>query len=271
MARLRVLVADDNPAQRKRLVNILEHSDRTQIIYAAENGVDALRAIEDLRPDAVVTDMVMPKLDGFGLLERVSAMPAAHRPVMIALSALGRDDFIARAVQLGVSDYLIKPVEDAVLLERICTLCGGPGKPASVKAAPPTPPVEHRLQAEEGAHPRREELAQYAMRLLMQLGMPAHLLGCLYLTEAVVLTVQEPGQINHIIRDLYPAVAQRCGSTPARVERAIRNAINITWDRGGGAAFSKLMGLAGPEAAHKPTSGELIAQLAARIRFHETR
>lgn len=114
-------------------------------------------------------------------------------------------------------------------------------------------------------------MTKYAALLLMQLGMPAHLSGYQYMLQAIVLTVQTPALISHVTHELYPRIAALCDATPSRVERAIRNAVTITWERGGGTVFNRLLGRNAAAPALKPANSELIAQLAARIRMKDVR
>lgn len=276
MQPIRLLIVEDNAMQRELYVDLLQPYPEIDVVCTAGNGSDALQDIRQLQPDVVLFDMVMPHMDGFALLDSIHQMNLPHPPAMIALTSLGRDDFIARAVALGVDDYLIKPVDAQQLAKRIIDihqgfdLAGRQQTPimqaASPVAANPAAAVQYESQPEALS---ADTIRKYAAMLLMQLDMPAHLHGYQYLLEALVIAVQTPNMVTHLTSQLYPAIAKQCGASASRVERSIRNAIAITWDRGGGAALNKILNRTGAMPAEKPTNGELIAQLAARIRMKE--
>lgn len=271
MPPIRLLIVEDNTLQRELYIATLEPWPEIQVISAVSNGMDALQSIQQLQPDVVLFDVVMPQMDGFGLLDRINRMDAALRPSMIALTSLGRDDFVARAVNLGVDDYLIKPVDPEQLAQRIIVQ-HQLRQSRQTPAAPVTRPAALPLSPDPISDALTDEpLRKYTAVLLMQLGLPAHLNGYRYLTEAIIAVIQSPQLVNRVTTALYPAIAASCGTTPSRVERSIRNAVSITWDRGGGTALNKILGRTTARPADKPSNSELIAQLAARIRVKEGR
>lgn len=251
MEPVRILVAEDNAVQRERLVDSLNHQPGLRVVGAAENGIEAIRMIRERLPSVVVCDMVMPQMDGFAVLEEIAHMEEAQRPRVIALTALSRDDFITRAMNLGVSYYMVKPVDPAFLAQRILSLAGRPVVRTPVRAVR-----------------RQEESAEQTVaRMLLHLGVPVHLSGYRFLLRSVLLVLEDPEMLGGITHTLYPAVAGYYNTTASRVERAIRHAINMTWARSGAANFESTLKCRAFAIDDKPTNCELIALLAERARL----
>ena len=250
---IRVLIAEDNPFQLEMLKESLSGQDDIEIAGTASNGMVALNMIRDLHPQVLVCDLVMPLMDGFALIDKLDG---ENRPLIIALSILGREDFVKRAIQMGVNDYLIKPTNGAVLADRIRSLVhsGVARQPAA---------------AQETAKPEKAApaTAKLVTSLLMQLGVPANLTGYSYLHAAIIIAVDSPEVVHQLTQSLYPVIAEQFQTTSSSVERAIRHAVTSAWDRGAAEAYHRLLGRTGPMMHDKPTNRELIAQLAERVRI----
>lgn len=254
---IRVLIAEDNPFQLEMLRESLTGQDEIEIVGTAGNGMVALDMIRDLHPQVLVCDLVMPLMDGFALIDKLDG---ENRPLIIALSILGREDFVKRAIQMGVNDYLIKPTNGAVLADRIRSLVhsGTAKQPAASPAA-----------TQETAKPEKAApaTAKFVTSLLMQLGVPANLTGYSYLHAAIIIAVDSPEVVHQLTQSLYPVIAEQFQTTSSSVERAIRHAVTSAWDRGAAEAYHRLLGRTGPMMHDKPTNRELIAQLAERVRI----
>ncbi len=246
MEPVRVLVAEDNQEQRETLVKELARCPGVRVVGVAKNGVEAIRLMRERLPTVVVCDMIMPQLDGFAVLEAVARMEGRQRPRVIALTALSRDDFITRAMNLGVSHYMLKPVDMDVLVEQIMRLAGREMHPGQ--------------QVEETAE-------QAVARLLLGMGIPVHLSGYRFLLCSALLVMKKPDYLARITNMLYPAVAQCFDTTASCVERSIRHAINMTWQRGGAAAFADVLNCRVFSENDKPTNCELIALISERMRL----
>lgn len=247
MEPVRVLVAEDDQEQREALVRALNRCPGLCVVGAAGNGVEAIRMMRDRLPGVVVCDMVMPQLDGFAVLEAVNRMEEKYRPKVIALTALSRDDFIARAMALGVAYYMIKPVDMAVLFQQILRLTG--------------------QEAQHHAQETEKTAEQVVADMLLDMGVPVHLSGYRFLLRSALLALEAPELLSCITGTLYPAVARLFGTTASCVERSIRHAINTTWQRGGAAAFANVMKCRIFSENDKPTNCELIALIAERVRL----
>ncbi|MGN0779136.1 MAG: sporulation transcription factor Spo0A [Aristaeellaceae bacterium] len=259
MEPIRILVVDDMPSQRMQLIRALAPDERMNVVGEASDGQEALALLPVLHPQVVISDMVMPRMDGFVLLERLMELPEEQRPAFIAHTALCRDDFIMRAIGMGAAYYMLKPANVQKLTEQIIHAVG----------AGPVPSAPHH--APQSMEEDRERLEKYVTSLLLQLGVPAHMNGYKFLREAIVIAVNRPEVLDCVTRELYPAIAQQCDSTASRVERSIRHAIAVTWERTGSKVFNKVLGRYASGSGERPANCEFIAMMAERIRIHLSR
>lgn len=255
MELIRVLIAEDNALQRGLLIDGLDGQSGIQIIGAATNGQEAFDMIQELRPQVLLLDMVLPLMDGYGLLEKLQTLLPEQRPAVIATTSLGRDDFITRAMELNVAYYMVKPLDIPFLIRQILS-CVHRAAPAS---APPPP-------AEEP-----EDVERMVTTMLMQIGVPPHLSGYKFIRAALLLVIDRPELFSGLTRTLYPEIARQFGTTASCVERAIRHAISLTWDRGGSENYRRLLGRQASIIGDKPTNSEFLAQVGEGIRLRRGR
>ena len=250
MNTIRAVIVDDNDELRNSMTQYLSAQKDISIVGEAANGQDALKMIQEKQPDVVLLDMIMPALDGFGVLTQLQRLNADQRPYVIAVTALGRDDFIRRAVDLGAVYYMIKPIDLPVLLDRIREVARGglPDSPPSAALGGPALSLDDRLS-----------------NLFLGMGIPAHIKGYQYLREAIKQVIANPGMINGITKELYPAIAHRFGTSSSKVERAIRHAIEVAWSRGRVDTLNKAFGCSVAQPDDKPTNGEFIALMADKL------
>ena len=256
---IRVILAEDNEELRQAMADYLHNQEGMEIIAQAGTGVEALRAMVEHEADVLLLDMIMPNTDGFGVLRLMQSMPLAKRPRVIAVTALGRDDFVRRAVALGVDYYLIKPVEMNVLVQHIYDVVRGEqelymaaDKDVTQKALPGAT-LEDKLS-----------------NLFLTLGIPAHIKGYQFLREAIRLVLKKPDMIGGITKELYPTIARRFGTTSSKVERAIRHAIEVAWGRGRVDALNQAFGCRVVYQDVKPTNGEFIALIADKLKMDKS-
>ncbi len=253
MTVIRAAIVDDNDELRNAMNQYLQTQKDISIVGEAANGQDALKMIQDKQPDVVLLDMIMPMLDGFGVLTQLQRAPLDKRPRVIAVTALGRDDFIRRAVELGVMYYMIKPVELPVLVDRI----------REVAANQPAAPLEP-------LYAPGQNLDDRISNIFLAMGIPAHIKGYQYLREAIKLVIEKPEMIGGITKELYPAIARRFSTTSSKVERAIRHAIEVAWSRGRVDTLNKAFGCDVAQPDDKPTNGEFIALIADKLSMEYT-
>ncbi|MBQ4266091.1 MAG: sporulation transcription factor Spo0A [Clostridia bacterium] len=259
MEKVRVVVADDNLQLQSMITEYLNQQSGIEVVGAASNGIEAVRLVQEKKPDVLVCDMIMPQMDGYGVLESLAAMKLAQRPGVIALTALGRDDFITRAINLGACYYMVKPFDFSVLTQRVLEAAGENERAAAIG-----------LQMREEACTNADNLEERIANLFLTVGIPAHIKGYQYLREAVKMVIENPDLMGRITKELYPGIAHRFGTTSSKVERAIRHAIEVAWNRGRIEALDEAFGRNVCSLDDKPTNGEFIALVSDRLRIKES-
>jgi len=247
MKKPKVLVVDDNVSYCNSLVRELADTEMFEV-QAVYDGLSALRECEQSHPDAMVLDMVMPSIDGLDVLNTLREK--GIRVNTIAMSLPVGDEFISRALALGARYYMTKPINARALAERLYDT-------AATAAGEVAPQVE-RVKVNRA-------LDERLSNIFITVGIPAHIKGYHYLREAVKLTVETPDIINSITKRLYPAVAARFATSPSKVERAIRHAIEVAWNKGKIENVNHIFGIKVYSANEKPTNGEFIALVADKL------
>lgn len=254
MEEIRVMLVDDNAELRKCVRDFVNKQEDMTVTAECANGLEALEQLGKSRADVVVLDIIMPQMDGYSFMEEVRRQQPEHAPQMIVVSALGRDDFITRAVEAGARFYMIKPFETAALVSRIREVCGQTAAPEGLRVMGPG---------------REPSLDEKLAGLFLTIGIPAHIKGYQFLREAVKMVVENPDVINRITKELYPGIARRFGTSASKVERAIRHAIEVAWSRGRIDTLNKAFGCKVAVREDKPTNGEFIAMIADKMALEQ--
>jgi two-component system response regulator (stage 0 sporulation protein A) len=236
----KVIVADANDSFRAMLRSTIDKSGDFTVIAAVGDGKSALQQVRDLNPDLLLLDVVLPELDGFGVLEQIQKEELGVRCIMV--SSFFTEQVVGEALEKGAAYFMPKPFENGALLERMRGVC----KPAQ--------PV---------VHPKN--LKNAVTDIIHEIGVPAHIKGYQYLREAILIAVDDMDVINAVTKVLYPEVARRFSTSPSRVERAIRHAIEVAWDRGDLETLQKFFGYTVSNTKGKPTNSEFIAMIADRL------
>ena len=239
-----VLLADANEEFRTLVRKIIDETEEFSVVGSVGDGTEALRLAREEAPDLILMDVVLPGLDGFGVLKQLREQEGKV-PKVILISAFCSDSVVSEAVDLGASYFLTKPVEENALLDRMRALFS--------RGAP----VEE--------HPA--ELKNLVTSVIHEIGVPAHIKGYQFLRDAILLTMNEPEYINAVTKRLYPEIAKRNGTTASRVERAIRHAIEVAWDRGDVDTLTSYFGYTIHNLRGKPTNSEFIAMIADKMRL----
>ena len=251
MQKMRVLIVDDNREFVSLLKEYLEKQDDIEVAGVAYNGVEALQAIEATDPDVVVLDIIMPYLDGIGVLERMDKQALEKKPKVVMLTAFGQESITHRVLELGADYYILKPFDLNILTDRLRQLF-------REDAANPKPPAVRDKDRGQDAK---------VTAMMHELGIPAHIKGYHYLRDAIVMVVDRVDLLSKITKELYPTIAQKYLTTPSRVERAIRHAIEVAWDRGNMDFIQRVFGHTISQEKGKPTKSEFIAMVADRLRL----
>ena len=239
-----VVLADANEEFRTMLRQHMEAAGEFLVVGSTDSGEVALDMVKRLRPQLLVTDVVLPGLDGFGLLRQMNQL-SGEQPRCIVVSSFCNRRTVAQAMEMGVYFFLPKPVNEESLLE----LMRQASTPEQ-EEAPFAPALEGMVTA-----------------IIHEIGVPAHIKGYQYLREAIMIAVNDMDVINAVTKVLYPEVAKRFCTTPSRVERAIRHAIEVAWDRGDIETLQKYFGYTVNSAKGKPTNSEFIAMIADRLQL----
>lgn len=248
----RILIADANPDFCKLLTEMVNAEDDMEIIGTAMDGYEALTMMAEQRPDMLLLELVLPKLDGLEVLRRLPETGASAH--IIVLSGFFNGKVVADCSTHGADYFMPKPCDIPALLGRIRELCG------KEDTAAPAAGFDCRPSAAENQ--QDINLEAVVTDIIHEIGVPAHIKGYQYLREAIILTINNMEMINAVTKVLYPEVARKFGTTPSRVERAIRHAIEVAWDRGDIETLQKFFGYTVSNIKGKPTNSEFIAMIA---------
>lgn len=260
--KIKIIIADDNLEFVTTFAKYLNEEEDMEVISVARDGLEAYDKIIELKPDVALLDVIMPNLDGIGVLEKLKE--AEVMPTCIMLSAVGQDMITKRALTLGAEYYIVKPFEVDLLIKRIRDLKSrNMGKEYSfirkeIKQTyinlDNTKPVENNLEA-------------LVTNMIHEIGVPAHIKGYQYLRDGIIMVIQDLDVLNQITKQLYPDLAKKHKTTPSRVERAIRHAIEVAWNRGRVDIMESVFGYTVDANKGKPTNSEFIAMIADKLRL----
>ncbi|HOV78788.1 MAG TPA: sporulation transcription factor Spo0A [Bacillota bacterium] len=247
---IKLLIADDNREFCELLKEFITQQEDFDLLGVSYNGLEALQMIQESNPDVVVLDIIMPHLDGIGVLEKlVAGNPGNNRPKIIMLTAFGQESVTQKAVELGADYYILKPFDFNVLATRIRQLADG-------------------VNVSQYITPSRPKNLDVAVtNIIHEMGVPAHIKGYHYLRDAILMVINEVNLLGAVTKELYPMIAQKFQTTPSRVERAIRHAIELAWDRGNVEMMTKFFGYTINLERGKPTNSEFIAMVADKLRI----
>ena len=247
--KIKVLVADPSDDYRAMVTGQLKTEPDTELVGSTGDGLEALRLAQECRPDVVILDILLANLDGMDVMRRLGEKGV--RTACIMVSSFHRDSIVAEAAGLGVSYFMLKPFNLGTLMEKVRQVSG-----KSVQSFGAVTQIPARQE---------QSLEGVVTEVIHEIGVPAHIKGYKYLREAIMLTVCDMEIINAVTKVLYPEVAKRFSTTPSRVERAIRHAIEVAWDRGDLEVLQKFFGYTVSNIKGKPTNSEFIAMIADRL------
>ncbi|QFT89730.1 Stage 0 sporulation protein A [Bacillus sp. THAF10] len=258
--KIKVCIVDDN----RELVGLLEEyisaQEDMEVVGIAHNGQECLQLLQDKSPDVLVLDIIMPHLDGLGVLEKMRSLNLDKSPNVIMLTAFGQEDVTKKAVDLGASYFILKPFDMENLVSNIRQVSGK------------SSPILKRTGASSsirssGSESKGKNLDANITSIIHEIGVPAHIKGYLYLREAISMVYNDIELLGSITKVLYPDIAKKYNTTASRVERAIRHAIEVAWSRGNIDSISSLFGYTVSMSKAKPTNSEFIAMVADKLRL----
>lgn len=248
-AAIRLGVAEDSQDFLSILKEFLEQFDDITVVATATDGVEAISMLENNTIDLLLLDMIMPKLDGIGVLEKIRQW--SSRPRIIIFSAFGHEDMTRKAVELGADYFIIKPFDLQVLARRIREIAG----------------AAHYGHERPMMESTELEIEREVTQILHKLRIPPHFKGYTYLREAILRCVADPSLVNEVTKKLYPQIATKFETTRHRVERSMRFAIETASERGELDYLYQIMGYTVDEKKGKPTNASFIAKIADQIRL----
>ncbi|MCI7321837.1 MAG: sporulation transcription factor Spo0A [Lachnospiraceae bacterium] len=258
MGKLNVAIADDNEITRELLGEIVASDEELQLIGTAKDGEEACHLIKEKEPDVVLLDIVMPKLDGIGVLDRIREdQTLKNRPSFLMVSAVSNERVTEDVFSRGADYFIMKPFNNGIILDRIKTVIRR-------KNAKEMRKLEGIDKAEAYS---MQTLEEDVTEMIHEVGVPAHIKGYQYLREAIIMCVNNMDMLNSITKILYPSIAKKFQTTPSRVERAIRHAIEVAWSRGKMDTLDDLFGYTISNGKGKPTNSEFIALITDKIRL----
>ena len=251
--RIKLLIANDSTEFRSDAGRVFENSG-LEVSYAPKDGMKLLDKIETTCPNVVLSNLFMPRLDGIGVMKAVRTKMPDSQPLFIIVSSFTSPTLEREVMMSGAAYFAIAPYDAADLADRIMQLCSMSGmKFPQMQPAPAGEEPSLKIQVTE---------------ILHQIGVPAHIKGYHYLRDSIIMAIETPDIINSVTKQLYPGVAKRYNTTASRVERAIRHAIEVAWDRGDVDVLNSYFGYTIHNTRGKPTNSEFIAMISDRLRLH---
>ena len=245
MEKIKLYIADSSDTYEKELAEFF--GDKFQIVGWSNDGKKTLEFLKNNQVDILLMDIVLSGIDGFELLANLKQLN--KQPKIIVNSSLTHEGFISKAIAEGAEYFMIKPVEKALLEKRICELANNSFRPSgSITKISKNKFLEEKIT-----------------NIFITVGIPAHIKGYQYLREAIKMSIDNPEIINCITKKLYPSIAERFETSASKVERAIRHAIEVAWNRGKIENINSVFQIKVYDSNEKPTNGEFIALVADKM------
>lgn len=251
MTQIKVAIADDNRELVTTLESFLKRNENIEVIHTASNGRQCLNLLEESIPDVLILDIIMPHLDGLAVLEEIHKDERLKSIEVIMLTAFGQEDVMKQASDFGAAYFMLKPFEFARLEAKIVECATRKTK---------------RVAGNMNGKNDNRSIDALTTAIIKEIGVPAHIKGYGYIREAIQMVYHDPDLLSSITKALYPAIADKFETKSTRVERAIRHAIELAWNRGNHDAVSKLFGYTSHHMKQKPTNSEFIAMVADKLR-----
>lgn len=261
--KIKIVLADDNRDFCQVLKEYLSNEDDIEILGVAKDGLEALELVQEKQPDLLVLDIIMPHLDGLGVIEKLNSMNIEKMPKIIILSAVGQDKITQRAIGLGADYYIVKPFDFVIFINRIRELVQNRSVAFQERSKPM---IEVRSQKTDFVK-NTGNIETEITNIIHEIGVPAHIKGYLYLREAIKMVIENVELLSAVTKELYPNISKKFNTTPSRVERAIRHAIEVAWSRGKVDTINQLFGYTVHNTKGKPTNSEFIAMIADKLRL----
>lgn len=253
-----VAIADDNASFASAVEKRLSLSENINVVGTANNGKEMIEIIRKEKPDVLIIDVIMPTMDGLDVLRALKNFGDIYKPKIVMLSAVGGEKFTKKAVDLGADYYFVKPIDLDDFMAKIEEIFDN--EVESLNSQQFQGPFNKEFVNDKNHH-------LIITSILHEIGVPAHIKGYTYMRDAIKMVINEPDLLGAITKELYPNIAQKYTTTPSRVERAIRHAIEVAWTRGRVETIDQIFGYTIDQNKGKPTNSEFIAMVADKIRM----
>lgn len=252
-AAIKLMIVEDNPYLLANISDYMKQKSEVEVVGCASDGKEALEMMSILQPDAVITDIIMPQSDGMMFIEKATSGEYGNVPKIIVFTALSEESVVKRLFTLGIKYFIIKPVDMELLYSRILDLFDRRVVPQRAPQVVQSKSMDEKITS-----------------IFLSVGIPAHVKGYQYLREAIKMVIKNQSIINNITKELYPGVAQSFDTSPSKVERAIRHAIEIAWTKGRLENINTIFGYTVYSHLDKPTNGEFIALIADKLLLEQS-
>lgn len=262
MIKKKIMIIEDNVSLASLLSDKINLEEDMEVIECLNDGENAVKSIIYKNPDIIILDMFLPNEDGLTILEKLKATSNYVFPLIIIISSPDSDIMVKKAITLGATYYVMKPFTTAALIERMRDL----------KEEQDRSNKKYNSKLKKGSEMiiiPKQSLEMKVTTIIQNIGVPAHIKGYQYIREAVIMVVNDEDIINAVTKVLYPALSEKFNSTPSRVERAIRHAIEVSWNRGHCEVQEEIFGYSVNSKRGKPTNSEFVAMISDKLRLEE--
>ena len=260
--KITVLLADDNPNFKEILGRAIEQGEDTELLKTVSDGREISEEVKELKPDVLIMDLVLPFMHGIEVLKELSSMKLRKTPIIIVASAFTDDDVIRKCIMYGANYFIAKPCTAESVMTLLRNL-NSQRKDSDMFSL-----SEDKIEENSYVTNNIEDIMETKVTgIIHKVGVPAHIKGYQYLRTAIIKSIINSEIINSVTKELYPQVAKEYNTTPARVERAIRHAIEVAWMRGDADVLQNIFGYTVQSNKGKPTNSEFIAMISDRLRL----
>ncbi len=278
-SQLRVIIADSNVQDRESKAKAMADNG-IDVFLATGDGSKTLNAIQNEKPDVVILDMILPGIDGIGILEEINGMK--DKPVIIIETALHMTTLVEQALCMGADYYMMKPVSNSMLIKRMKQILYGrkmqesTGLQSDILSGAADVVVfepkkksntiaKYAVQLPANMYTYSGDIEMDVTNLLLEIGIPAHIKGYQYIREGIIMSFYDRTKLQYVTKSLYPSIAEKFDATSGSVERTIRHAIEVAWRRGNLDTLERVFGNTISAGKGKPTNSEFIALLTDRL------
>jgi len=263
--KINIVIADDNKEFCSVLNDYLSNQNDINIMGIAGDGIEAMKLIRERKPDLLVLDIIMPNLDGLGVLEKLNEIDLNSKPYIIVLSAVGNDIITQRAISLGADYYVVKPFDMEVFLKRIRQMQKNIIYTDNViKASTYYDDIDSGNVKNKSVH---IDTIDEITNVIHQIGIPTNLKGYMYIREAIFMVINDNELLSAVTKELYPSIGKKFNTTSSRVERSMRHALDIAWSRVQEENINKVFGYKLFNKKGKPSNSEFIAMVVDKLRL----